>query len=181
MRKAIAFVLAVLLVMGMVPTAFAENTASNTTTLTTSVPDAVYTLHIPADTTIPFGNELTSIGNVTVTNASGFADGKNLAVTVTYAPFSSNGVSTTIPYILKIDSDYDAAAKGYHHLKNSGDVFTFVGLNDGSVEETASQTYKDHKVNYTEIAVAVDSDAWGKALAGTYTSVISFTAEVVVE
>ena len=74
MKKLLAVVLAMLTVFSFGTVAF----AANTTTLTTTVPDAEYTLNIPADQEIPFGATSTDIGNVTVTNASGFAVGKNL-------------------------------------------------------------------------------------------------------
>ena len=81
MKKFIAIVLAVLTVLSFSTVAFAEG---NTTTLTTTVPDATYTLNIPADQQITFGATSTDIGTVTVTNSSGFAAGKDLHVTITY-------------------------------------------------------------------------------------------------
>ena len=59
MKKVISFVLAVMLLASMVPTVFAANATANTTTLTTTVPDAEYTLNIPADQEIKFGETST--------------------------------------------------------------------------------------------------------------------------
>lgn len=173
MRKTLSFLLAVLLVVSMAPAAFAENATPGSTTLTTTVPAATYTLNIPADTTIPFGAESTSIGNLTVTDSSGFAEGKNLAVTVEYGEFTSKNVSTTIPYTLIIcgltASDSTALS--------SGKVLPFKGQSNGEVKEQA--LYANKYISSMEIEVK--SANWGKALGGDYSSLITFTAEVVVE
>jgi len=96
MKKFIAIAIAVLTVFSFTTVAFAEST----TTLTTTVPDAEYTLNIPADQEIEYNATRTNIGLVTVTNSAGFADGKNLCVTVTYDAFKNNENETTIPFIL---------------------------------------------------------------------------------
>ena len=89
MRKILSLALAIMMVFSMTVMA----SAANTTTLTTTVPDAEYTLNIPADTVVKYGDERTDIGNITVTGSSGFSLGKNLEVTVTYEPFSCAKVS----------------------------------------------------------------------------------------
>jgi len=83
MKKFIALVLAMTMVFSMAVVASAEST----TTLTTTVPAATYTLNIPADAVVPFGQQYTTLGNITVTDGSGFASGKNVEVTVTYDAF----------------------------------------------------------------------------------------------
>lgn len=171
MKKVISFVLAVMLLASMVPTVFAANATPGTTTLTTTVPDAEYTLNIPADQEITFGATSTEIGNVTVTNAKNFASGKNVEVTVTYDAFKSESVSTTIPFTLK----YDSGHVNSPFDKPSGESFVFSGKSDGTVEEKANLN------SVKALIVAVSSANWGKALAGDYTATITFTAEVVVE
>lgn len=96
MKKLASFLLVLAMILSMGTLAFADGT----TTLSTTVPAAQYTLNIPADQTIPFGATSTEIGNVTVSDSSGFAKGKNLNVTVAYDAFSSADVSTTIPFEL---------------------------------------------------------------------------------
>lgn len=66
MKKAIALLLAVMLVVSMAPAAFAS-----TTTLTTTVPGAAYEFSIPADTTIEYNALDTSIGYLEVTESAG--------------------------------------------------------------------------------------------------------------
>ena len=96
MKKLASFLLVLAMILSMGTLAFADGT----TTLSTTVPAAQYTLNIPADQTIPFGATSADIGNVTVSDSSGFAVGKNIKVTVTYDAFSSSDVSTTIPFEL---------------------------------------------------------------------------------
>ena len=100
MKKFFAILLAVTMFASMATVVSAEST----TTLSTTVPAASYTLNIPADQTIEFGATETNIGNVTVTNSAGFAEGKNLSVTVTYDEFTSAGLSTTIPFSLEMSA-----------------------------------------------------------------------------
>lgn len=168
MKKVITLALALLMVCSMSVTAFAA-----TTTLTTTVPEATYTLNIPANQEIPFGTTRQSIGNVTVTDAAGFAVGKNLNVTITYDAFTAEGISTTIPYALSL-SGYNSTYKAIA----SGDVVTFEGKANGTVAETL--TVED---GYDAVCLlfTAESEDWGKALAGEYSTTITFTAEVVAE
>ena len=102
MKKISALILALALLVSVIPAAYAANATPNTTTLTTTVPSASYVLNIPADQTITFGDLETNIGNVTITESKNFAEGKNVDVTVEYAPFAAEAaeISTTIPYRL---------------------------------------------------------------------------------
>ena len=184
MKKLSALLLALVLLVSAVPTAFAANTTPNTTTLTTTVPSATYVLNIPADQTVTFGEIRTYIGNVTVTDSKNFAEGKNVDVTVEYAPFAAEAVeiSTTIPYKLYKTSG-DSAAVSNEHTGSilSGDKLTFRGRSNGEVEELAGFTASD-KASCTmkNLIVQIASKDWGKALAGDYKSTITFTSEIVV-
>lgn len=178
MRKVLSLALAFMLVVAAAPAAF----AANTTTLTTTVPPATYTLNIPADQAIAFGNYSTEIGNVTVTESSGFASGKNLAVTVTYDAFKSDAVSTTIPFKLS----YKGTDNGSTKVTDlpSGDQLLFRHNSGGAVYEKASVLVSgasSYLYFIDSISLVVNSSAWGKALAGEYTGTITFTAEVLVE
>ena len=88
MKKFFAILLAVTMLASMATVASA---AENTTTLTTTVPAATYTLNIPANQEIEFGATSTNLGAVSVTESSSFAKGKNLNVTLTYDAFASEG------------------------------------------------------------------------------------------
>lgn len=174
MKKFFAFLLVVLMLAAAMPVALAENT----TTLTTTVPDATYTLNIPADQEIAFGATQTNIGTVTVTDASGFAEGKNLAVTVTYGDFIAEDVETTIPMMLNCEYHPNRGGTNYEYLDiSSGIALIFRGNANGSVNIPTSPNFSNYELN--SISVKVASVDWGKALGGNYSAVITFTAEVV--
>lgn len=174
MKKLTAILLTAILVLSVSITVLADGT----TTLTTTVPAATYTLNIPADQEITFGAERSNIGNVTVTDAAGFAVGKDLQVTVIYDVFSSDSVSTVIPYTLRksyqVNSEDELTA-----TINSGETLTFRGKHSGSVEEKAEWIHNNITGCVENIFVKIQSEDWGKALAGEYSTTITFTSEVV--
>lgn len=73
MKKLLSLVLAMLMVFSMAVVASAEST----TTLTTTVPAATYTLNVPATLDVPFNAEQVAFAVPSVSDASGFAPGKN--------------------------------------------------------------------------------------------------------
>ena len=171
MKKTFAILLAVMLLASMATIA----SAANTTTLTTTVPAAKYTLNIPADRNISFGATKTSIGELTVTGTSGFAEGKDLKVSITYEPFTCEDVNTSIPISLSAWYSADNGSNlGETVSIASGSALTFKGKSNGSVENCV---YKSYYLDYLNLEV--NSADWGKALAGEYTATITFTAEVV--
>ena len=182
MKKIFAILLAVTMLASM---ATVVSAAESATTLTTTVPAASYTLNIPADQEIAFGATSTNIGTVTVTESSGFAEKKNLAVTVSFEAFKCEGVTTTIPFTLRT---YTEDGYSTNVLANGG-VMTFKGTANGTAEQYAEHTI----VNYggavsrewekpiKQILLEISSTTWGKALGGVYTATITFTAEVVAE
>ena len=74
MKKLSALILALVLLVSVIPAAYAGNATPNTTTLTSTVPSATYVLNIPADQTVTFGAKSTYIGNVTVRDSKKFAE-----------------------------------------------------------------------------------------------------------
>lgn len=187
MKKIFAILLAVMMLASMATVASAAST-----TLTTTVPAATYTLNIPADQEIEFGATHARIGEFTVTDAKGFAVGKDLKVTVTYGEFTAEGISTTIPYELSLYAEgYSSNYSGSYNAKNqifaSGSSFVFAGNSSGGVVkdlkiETTYVSGGDTKVvDVDYMAFNAKSADWGKALGGEYTTTITFTAEVVVE
>ena len=186
MKKAIALLLAVMLVVSMAPAAFAS-----TTTLTTNVPDATYTFEIPANTPIDYNALDTSIGYVHVTESAGFAVGKNLQITIEYGPFVNTANSeSTIPYRLYADNtdiltdnkrvtDHDGGS--WSRLLKSGDSIIIKGTNEGTVRRWADNANTSAGNYIGDLGVLINSSDWGKALGGDYTSTITFTAKVVQE
>lgn len=185
MKKLASFLLVLAMILSMGTLAFADGT----TTLSTTVPAAQYTLNIPADQTIPFGATSTEIGTVTVSDSSGFAKGKNLNVTVAYDAFSSSDVSTTIPFELVLCGVKNDGSSAYKTKKlASGGALVFRGLFSGSVESKSfflhnrnATTGDEYDVYLGQLEVSMLSSNWGKALGGDYTAQITFTSEVVVE
>ena len=179
MKKIVSIILVLVTILSMGTMAFADGT----TTLTTTVPPAKYTLNIPADTVVPFGADVTELGNITVTDSEGFAYGKDLKVTVTYDAFKAESpdINTTIPFKVL----YDDTTTLYTHSssKSSGGAFVFLGRKDGTVESNAlcGKTGDGIPFYVKAIGLSVSSSDWGKALAGDYTASITFTSEVVVE
>ena len=187
MKKAIAILLVVMLVVSMAPAAFAS-----TTTLTTNVPDATYKFSIPADTKIEYNALDTGIGYVEVTESAGFATGKNLEISIEYGPFINDAnPEATIPYTICADyasstSESAPATSHSNHYLTSGNSITFKGMNNGKVARLAfiSSSYTGSSMIYNycgDLGVRIDSESWGKALGGDYTSTITFTAKVVQE
>ena len=177
MKKLATLVLALALAASLAVPAF----AANTTTLTTTVPAATYTLNIPADQEIPYGSTETNIGNVTVTDSASFAEGKNVEVTVTKSDFKSDTTDTTIAFTLSLVNTSNAQRK----IISSSTPLLFKGRANGTVAEKAHFTYSDVSQGnpasgYADhITLNIDSESWGKALAGNYSATITFTAEVV--
>lgn len=181
MKKIVSCLMAVITLLCLAPTALAT-----TTTLTTTVPVATYTLNIPADQKITFGTYNTKIGNITVTDGKNFAQHKNVEVTINYTPFTSENTSTTIPYVLEGFGVLNSSENTMSSTKfsNNGKV-TFKGLASGGVQEKAyincSYSGKTYSLPMDYISVIVESSDWGKAAAGNYSSVISFTSEIVID
>lgn len=178
MKKIFAILLAVMMLASMATVA----SAASTTTLTTTVPAATYTLNIPANQEISFGSEKTNIGNITVSDAYGFAEGKNLNVTLSYGPFASDDVSTTIPYEIYPALGLSEMDNKYVNCIASGDQITFMGNANGTLAKQASFLFKGtSNLDIQALLVVISSADWAKALGGEYTATITFTAEVVVE
>lgn len=177
MKKFFAIALAVAMFASMATVASA---AENTTTLTTTVPAATYTLNIPANQEIPFGATSTDLGSITVTNATGFADGKNLKVVLSFEGFKCADTTTTIPFSIRLDTASTNNTEDRVNI-NSGDAIVFTGLDSGAVKEYITSWNVNRFYDLEQTFLLVNSEDWGKALAGEYTATITFTAEVVVE
>lgn len=181
MKKLTTLVLALALAASLTVPAF----AANTTTLTTSVPAATYTLNIPADQEIPFGATETNIGSISVTDGTGFAEGKNLKVTLTYDAFTSETVDTKIPFAVGLRVSSLPGDKYLPVIVKSGESMVFEGKATGDITEfieihgKTTDTSNGYQGTANQAVVAISSTDWGKALAGNYSATITFTAEVV--
>ena len=188
MKKLLTLLLAVTMIISMATIA----SAASTTTLTTTVPAATYTLNIPADQTITYNSTSTSIGNVTITNSDNFAVGKNIEVTLTYnGEFTCDEVSTTIPYTISASAIGRSSGGAYgsggstriEQSKPSGSKLLFKGLSNGNCSEYFTIEKSGYGTDNSTISLDINilSADWGKALAGEYSTTITFSAEVVAE
>lgn len=170
MKKAMAILLAMLMLIPFATIAF----AANTTTLTTTVPGAAYTLNIPSDQEIAYGATSTKIDAPTVTDSSGFAVDKNLYITATYSAFSSPTTDTTIPFSLYISGE------GTLETWSSGKRLKFLGQANGTVATniTFSNSFSNKDITSEKCSISIYSADWGKAAPGNYTATITFTTEV---
>ncbi len=188
MRKTIALILAVCTLLSFAVAASADTVTSGTTTLTTKVPAASYTMKVPADQTIKYGAMHTEIGIVTIENSEGFSEKKNVEVTVGLKEFTSKGVDTTIPYEIATKWN-DGGYYSFDTKMYPEAVLRFEGQQDGTVKSNATsidvngvtknppKPASDNQLTQMEIKIA--SGYWANALAGDYTSTITFTSKVV--
>lgn len=176
MKKILSLVLSMLLLCSLSTQAF----AASTSTLSTTVPAATYTLEIPANQDIPFGTTSIDLGTFGVSESSGFATGKNLKVTVEYDAFKSSAAETEIPYVISLRRDVVSAEEDLVMDLASGSSLTFLGRANGTVAENV---FLDAPAPLLTDALwlSANSEDWGKALAGDYTTTIIFTTEVVVD
>ena len=116
---------------------------------------------------------------MTIEESEGFSAKKNIEVTVGITKFTSESVDTTIPYLLKT-----VWSSGQNISFNIKGVLRFEGQQDGTVKSRATgypnvTGLKDPLGELERMEVNVFSSSWEDALAGDYTSTITFTSKVV--
>ena len=158
MKKLIALMLGLVMIFSLSTTAFAAGEQSGTTTLTAEVPEASYTIHIPADATLTYGDtSVKTLGDVYVSDV-----------------VNVNGTIHVISYAtaLKNGSNYIPVSY-YMHDETAKQTF------NGESEEFAGWTVYDEYGDIIENTVLVSVDDWSGAVPGTYTSTITwnFTIE----
>ena len=168
MKKFLSFVLVLVMVCSLSVTAFAEGEQSGTTTLTANIPNEAapsYTIHIPADTTLEYGNtDKQLIGDVEVT------DKQNCRFIQVAAPYTmlinkeDSTDSITLKLIMGVGEDY------------LYEVIPATGLD--AVYDTDFLLYADddfyHNTYYTQLVYAQVEDWSGATPGATYQAVITF-------
>ncbi len=106
MKKRIALMLGLVMMFTLSAAGFAAGEQTGTTTLTVKVPEATYTIHIPANTTLEYDNtEKQEIGKVYVTDVKGF---NKVNFVLPYTDLiNENDSSDTIPLVLYDYYEYD--------------------------------------------------------------------------
>ena len=168
MKKFLTFVLALVMVCSLSVTAFAEG---GTTTLTVEVPNAAepsYTLHIPADTTLTYGNtdKQKISGDLYVENV------QNASRVYFLAPFTD--------LINTSDSSDSIALNLYVEQDHDGDLSSTVNQTTGKVDGATWALYDiDWPESLGKYAIetfyAQVTDWSGATPGATYQAVITFT------
>ncbi len=153
MKKVLSLMLAFALVCSLSVLAFAEGEQTGTTTITAEVPEASYTIHIPADATLTYGDtSVKTLGDVYVSDlvnvngtihvnsyATVLKNGSNY-ITITYTVVFPSGVSYPVPF--------------------SGESSQFASWNFSDVDSATIQA---------------SVEDWSGAVPGTYTSTITWS------
>ena len=179
MKKFLSLVLTLVMVMSLSVTAFAAGEQSGTTTLTANIPNAAepsYTIHIPANTTLEYGNtDLQEIGSVSVSDVTGVAP-DNITVISPYTDLiNTEDPTDTITlnlyaqaaggssYAPKLIEKETGLWGGYYRV-----IYDYYETPEGFVYE-----------NCYEYPVFAEVTDWSGATPGaTYQAVITFQFEV---
>lgn len=170
MKKIITLLLVMLAVLSMVTVVSAE-----TTTMTFTVPEADYTLVVPRNIEIPYKANAVQIGTIFVENASGFAAGRNLHVSVTLNPFTCADTDTVMPFTLGAVQ----AEIGQTPFEFEGTVLmAFEGYDDGTVDRLPRVLTNTEGMRADQWFVCFDAEDWNSLKPGDYTGSIVFNAFV---
>lgn len=164
MKKIVALLLALVMLTGLTVTALAAiEDKSGTTKLTVVVPEADYTIHVPADVTLEFGNTTKqNIGAAYVTDVTGISNPNYLECYLNTSTLASG--SNTIPYTVY----YERGT--YSQSFDGGTSFGFdvYGIDgDGN--------FGDIYPENANFSVQIAKADWTAAVPGTYTSTWTFT------
>ena len=154
MKKILSLVLVIVMMMSMTVTAFAAGEQSGTSTVTAVVPDPTYTIHIPADMTLEYGNgERQLVGEVSVTDVQYVADGALIVAYIEPSPLKST-IGNEIPAV------FEYGRYGKEDYKN--------------VEEGSPFVYSEKTYMTAYLYAQVTEADWKAAKPGSYTSTITY-------
>ena len=163
MKKILSLVLVVVRLMSMTVTAFAASEQSGTSTVTAVVPapPAEYTIHIPADMELVYGNgERQLVGKLSVTDVQNLSYWGFIDVIIRGTPLKSTE-GNEIPVVFEVCYD------GYE------DYYNIVGNNLLVYEK------KVDEYSTVDLYAQVTEEDWEAAKPGPYTSTITYTFRVV--
>ena len=145
MRKLTAMALSMMFILGSVIPVGAEETQIRQTTISVSI-DPVYTVTIPANTTIERGEQSVKLGSVSLDNAR-----------------------------LEPDKTVNVSVSASGKLKNSKNESNTIAykIMDGN-KEFSIATYAESG-NSTNLTLSIDKSEWDKAYAGSYSDTLVFT------
>ncbi len=170
MKKLLTFILALVMVMSLSVTAFAEGEQSGTTTLTAEIPNAAapsYTIQIPANTTLEYGNtDKQFIGRVSVKDVTNVeTDGL---------------VAFTSPYTDLINTEDPGDTIALVLYGKVGDPFDLIDKTTGLWYGASPGVYAAKYDQYYSYQMWAEVTDWSGATPGaTYQAVITFQFKVV--
>ena len=152
MKKIVALLLTLVMLSSLTLTALAAGEQTGTTTITAEVPGPTYTMVIPADMTLEYGNtEAQKIGDISVSNVVGITDRYvmcHISVTDLTSAVGTIPVKYTVDG-LEVDESF-----------NEFEVY-------------------DHTIpGYVEHPLYAKVTYWGSAAPGTYTATITFNFSI---
>ena len=156
MKKILSLVLVIVMMMSMTVTAFAAGEQSGTTTLTVEVPvpPVEYTIHIPANMTLEYGNTgHQKIGEAYASDVKNLAEGSRVWYTATSTDLvkGEDTIHLSLTYLQDATGTYAKAS-----------TTTFAACDDTA----------DHNPRVREFAAHVFD--WGNPVPGTYTATITW-------
>ena len=163
MKKILSLVLVVVMMMSMTVTAFAAGEQSGTTTVTAVVPEPVpeYTIHIPADMTLEYGNGgYQKVGEVYVSGAKNIKEENEIVVDI-----SATELVNTTDASKKIPVNY--------YTNDTDAIGPYISINSSTQSVYAVGFY----VKFG-LWAEVTAEAWNAAKPGTYTSTITYNFEI---
>lgn len=157
MKKILSLVLVIVMMMSMTVTAFAADEQSGTTTLTVEVPvpPVEYTIHIPANMTLEYGNtDYQAIGKAYASDVKNLAEGSRVWYKLTWTKLVKGEDSINlVPWYMDDD------------LGKYNGVGTYKRF--AACDDTANH-------NPREVDFAVMVPDWGNPVPGTYTATITW-------
>ena len=156
MKKILSLILVAVMLMSMTVSAFAADKQSGTSTVTAVVPEPEYTIHIPADMTLEYGNgERQLVGEMSVSDVKYIPYNRSVVVAITTTPLKSG--DNEIPVV------FEFTVKGG------------VGGYEDDLKTYAPFVYTyDGEYKTVELCATVTEEHWKKAKPGTYTSTITY-------
>ena len=158
MKKILSLVLVIVMMMSMTVTAFAAGEQSGTTTLTVEVPvpTVEYTIHIPANMTLEYGNtDYQSIGKVYASDVKNVAEGSRVWYRVAWTNLVKG--EDTLPLLVGYWPDW---LGDWNLVLTSVDRFA-------ACDDTAN-----HNPREFEFAACVTN--WDNPVPGTYTATVTW-------
>ena len=157
MKKILSLVLVVVMMMSMTVTAFAAGEQSGTTTLTVEVPEPVpeYTIHIPANMTLEYGNtDNQKIGTAYASDVKNVAEGSRVWYRVTNTDLvkGEDTINLLVNFINNDSGNYNVV----------GSWVRFAACDDTA----------NHNPSEREFFACVPD--WGNPVPGTYTATVTW-------